>query len=124
MNRFNLFILVIMVGLIAACGPKTYKNVSVQDLANASEANKVVLDVREDWEFAEGHVPGAILIPLGELERRSSELDPNDTLYVICRSGNRSQEASNILLKNGFKDIRNVQGGTLAWVQAGYQVEQ
>jgi rhodanese-related sulfurtransferase len=124
MNRFISLLLIMLLGLVSACGPNTFKNVSVKDLADASEANKVVLDVREGWEYAEGHVAGAILIPLGELERRSNELSKDDTLYVICRSGNRSQQASDILAKKGFKNVRNVQGGTLAWIQAGYQIEQ
>lgn len=124
MKRLISFSLIALITVLSACGPASYKNVSVKDLANASENNKVILDVREDWEYAEGHVPGAILIPLGELERRASELSKDDTLYVICRSGNRSQQASDILIKEGFKNVKNVQGGTLAWVQAGYQIEQ
>lgn len=99
------------------------QNVSVTDLANA-QGDYVIIDVREQWEYDEGHVPGVTLIPLGELESRISEIPSNKPVYVICRSGNRSTTASNILLKAGLGDIRNVQGGTLAWQQAGLAIEQ
>jgi rhodanese-related sulfurtransferase len=100
----------------------TFVTVTVQDLANAQEADYIILDVRQSEEFAEGHVPNAVLIPLGELESRASELPKDATLYVICRSGNRSRQASEILINLGFNDVRNVDGGFIAWVNAGYEV--
>lgn len=109
---------------VAGSGSASFINVSVQDLANASELERVVLDVREPWEYEQGHVPGVTLIPLGELETRADELPDDAPIYIICRSGNRSVTASNILLEAGFSDIRNVQGGILAWQQAGLPVEQ
>ncbi len=101
----------------------TYKNVSVQDLAKANEANRIILDVRELDEYEAGHVADSLLIPVGELASRTSELPKDAPLYVICRSGNRSKQASEILLKAGFKDVRNVEGGILAWQSAGLAVE-
>ena len=92
------------------------QNVSVQDLANAEDG--FLLDVREPWEFAQGHAPGATLIPLGELAGRIDELPDDTPIYVICRSGNRSLTASDILVAAGKQDVRNVQGGILAWQQA------
>lgn len=116
--------LALVLSLVSACGPGNYKQVSVQELANASKDKPLlILDVREDWEFAQGHVPGAVLIPLGDLEYRAGELAKDSKLYVICRSGNRSQQASEILIKKGFKDVHNVQGGMLAWLAAGYPVQ-
>lgn len=99
------------------------QNVSVNDLANAT-GDHFVIDVREQWEYDQGHVPGVTLIPLGELESRVSELPSDKPIYVICQSGNRSVTASNILKQAGVADIRNVQGGTLAWQQAGLPIEQ
>ena len=103
-------------------GPAERQDVTVQDLANLDDA--FVLDVRQDWEYAEGHVPGALLIPLDQLEARLDELPKDKAIHVICRSGNRSVSASSILLEGGFNDVRNVLGGTLAWREAGYEVEQ
>ena len=108
--------------LLSACNA-TYKNVSVQDLANAKETNRIILDVREIDEYESGHVVDTLLIPLGELALRTSELSKDVPLYVICRSGNRSKQASEILIKAGFKDVRNVEGGIVAWQDAGFAVE-
>lgn len=101
-----------------------FKNVAVEDLANAQEANHIILDVRQPEEFGVGHVSGAVLIPLGALEARAGELPKDATLYVICRSGNRSRQASEILVQAGFQNVRNVEGGILAWQAAGYKVKQ
>lgn len=71
----------------------------------------VVLDVREEDEFVEGHVPGAYHIALGEVEQRMNELTKDQTIYLICHSGRRSAIAGNILAQNGFADLINVVPG-------------
>jgi len=83
----------------------------------------VVVDVREPWEYRQGHVPGAILIPLGQLSSRAGELDPERPVAVICASGNRSQSAAALLGQKGFKTIYNVSGGTGAWMYSGLELE-
>lgn len=83
-----------------------------------------VVDVREPWEFKRGRVPGAILMPLGQLTTRLSELDPEHPVVVICASGNRSQSAAALLGQKGFKTVYNVVGGTDAWIQHGLDVER
>jgi rhodanese-related sulfurtransferase len=121
MTKFIQSVLVAL-GLVS-CAPKQgYSEITVADLKNADQ-NITVLDVRTPAEFAEGHVPGAVLIPLQELEARIKEV-PDGAINVICRSGNRSKTASDILLKNGRTDVRNVLGGTLAWASAGYPLER
>lgn len=80
--------------------------------------------MREPYEFAAGHVAGAKLIPLGQLAQRATEIPRNIPVYVICRSGNRSAQASQILVSKGFSNIHNVQGGLLAWQAAGYPVRR
>lgn len=120
-----------LIGLFFLTGCNTgYKNVSVQELFNSKEGMRIILDVREPDEYQAGHIADSILIPLGELALRKSELltrvseMPKDApLYVICRSGNRSKQASEILIKAGFKDVRNVEGGMLAWQNAGFAIE-
>jgi len=87
-------------------------------------AQPVVLDVREPWEYQMGHVPGARLIPLGELSRRLGELDPEQPIAVICQSGNRSQSAAALLAQKGFKKVYNVAGGTSAWQMSGLKIER
>ena len=83
-----------------------------------------VVDVREPWEFQRGHVPGAMLIPLGQLSGRLNELDPEHPVAVICASGNRSQSAAALLGQKGFKTVYNILGGTGAWMQSGLEVER
>jgi rhodanese-related sulfurtransferase len=96
----------------------------VNDLKNATEPNRIILDVRQPEEFADGHVSGAKLIPLGQLEANLAQISDDAPIYVICRSGNRSKTASDILVKGGKKDVRNVEGGIIAWQAAGYSVSR
>ena len=77
--------------------------------------NFVLIDVREPHEYKICSIPGATLIPLGEFPRRVSEFDPNADIVIHCRSGMRSAKACGILRQAGFRQVRNVVGGILAW---------
>lgn len=82
-----------------------------------------VLDVREDDEWAAGHVAGATHIPLGHLGARTGELPQDDqTIYVICRSGMRSARAAQALNRAGWRAV-NVAGGMQDWAAAGRPME-
>jgi phage shock protein E len=83
----------------------------------------MVLDVRESSEYATGHIAGAVLIPLGELAPRLQELPKDRLIIVQCRSGSRSAQGRDLLLKNGFTNVTSLSGGILAWQAAGYPVE-
>lgn len=109
---------------VEAVPQQKFTNVTVQELAGLQDSNAIVLDVREQWEYDEAHIPGVVLIPLGELASRVNELKDDQPIYVVCRSGNRSQTASKILLEAGKLDINNVLGGTLAWQAAGFSVDK
>ena len=74
-----------------------------------------VLDVRESAEYAFKHIPGAVSIPLGELESRLGELDKQEEIYVICRTGTRSDLAAQKLAENGFDKVINVLPGMSGW---------
>jgi rhodanese-related sulfurtransferase len=95
-----------------------------QMLQSDSEERPVVVDVREPWEYKQGHVPGAILIPLGQLSSRLGELHPETPVAVICASGSRSQSAAALLGQKGFKTVYNVSGGTSAWMYSGLPLER
>ena len=102
-------------GLPLASGDvKDIEPQELQDLLQ-SDARPVVVDVREPWEYKQGHVPGAVLMPLGNLASRVGELDTEKPVAVICASGSRSQSAAALLGQKGFKTIYNVVGGTGAW---------
>ena len=96
--------------------------VTIADLAQQLGNGAYVLDVREDDEWASGHVPGATHIPLGQLEARIGEVEDGGRVWVICRSGARSLRGADILFANGI-DAVSVAGGTLGWIDAGHSVE-
>jgi rhodanese-related sulfurtransferase len=77
-----------------------------------------LVDVREDSEVAQGRIPGARHIPLGQLGGRLAELDRQQPVIAICRSGNRSAKATEMLTEAGFT-CDNMVGGMLAWQAAG-----
>jgi hydroxyacylglutathione hydrolase len=82
-----------------------------------------VLDVRRRTEYESGHVPGAQSISLDELPQRTTEVDRQSPLAVICGSGYRSSIAASLLMREGFVNLMNVTDGTSGWVRAGYRVE-
>ena len=86
----------------------------------------LVLDVREDKEYATGHIPKAKHIPLGQLPSRLQELDKfkSKPILVTCRSGQRSARACGILKKAGFENVYNLAGGIVAWERANLPVTQ
>lgn len=81
----------------------------------------VLLDVREDDEWQRGHAPGAQHIPMGDVPARIGEIDPDKQLFVVCDLGGRSLRVSQYLQRNGYEPV-NVEGGMLAWAQAGRPV--
>jgi rhodanese-related sulfurtransferase len=80
-----------------------------------------LIDVREPGEYVAGHVPGAVLIPLGRLDDRVEELPRDRTVHVICASGNRSLRATDALIGAGI-DAVSVAGGTSGWIHSGRPV--
>jgi len=86
----------------------------------------LVLDVREDKEYAAGHIPKARHIPLGQLAGRIQELEKfkSKPILVTCRSGHRSARACGMLKKAGFETVYNQAGGIIAWERANLPVTQ
>jgi glyoxylase-like metal-dependent hydrolase (beta-lactamase superfamily II)/rhodanese-related sulfurtransferase len=113
-------------GLPIASGDiKDIEPLELNDLLINGNGNRpVVVDVREPWEYQQGHVPGALLMPLGQLSMRLGELDLEKPIAVICATGNRSQSATALLGQKGFKTIYNVLGGTTQWMRNGLELER
>lgn len=96
--------------------------ISVDEAHEMYQAGTFVLDVRTQEEWDEYHAPNTTLIPLDQLEARLSELPKNQEIVVICRSGNRSQQARDILLNAGF-NATSMAGGLKEWYARGYPTE-
>jgi rhodanese-related sulfurtransferase len=86
----------------------------------------LVLDVREDKEYASGHIPKAKHIPMGQLASRIKELEKHKSkpILVTCRSGHRSARACGMLKKAGFETVYNQAGGIIAWERANLPVHK
>jgi rhodanese-related sulfurtransferase len=91
-----------------------------------NQSNTLVLDVRDDKEFAAGHLPRARHIPLKELETRAAEIQKfkEKPVLVSCRTGNRAGAAVRVLKKLGFTQVFQLKGGLQAWEQASLPVER
>jgi rhodanese-related sulfurtransferase len=146
LTRFS-FLLVLVIMILAACSPAASMAAAPADVALAESAQTdglpalpleigayqaadfrekgaFILDVRENDEWIAGHIPGATLIPLGQLENRLDEVPADQSIVVVCRTGNRSAVARDILLEAGFESVTSMYGGFVAWEKEGYEVEQ
>lgn len=95
---------------------RSYENISTDEAQSMITKKEVeIIDVRTPGEFAEGHVPEAVNLPLQDLENQVSNLDKNKSYLIVCRSGNRSGQASEVLVSKGFSHIYNMEGGMNQW---------
>jgi rhodanese-related sulfurtransferase len=99
------------------------EQISVTDLKALTDSGQPrMIDVREQWEFDGGHVPGAVWIPMSLVPLRKEEFAGDSPVYVLCRTGNRSGQVVMWLAQQGISSI-NVHGGTEAWQRQGYPIE-
>ena len=105
-------------------GIKEVDHIAAMQLIN--HKNALMLDVREQSEYAAGHVLNSKLIPLGKLKERIGELEKyrERPIVVICRSGQRSASACGLLGKQGFTQVYNLNGGITAWQKASLPLEK
>jgi len=92
--------------------------VTVDELESALQSGAPLVDVREVEEYQDGHVPGAVLVPLASVPYALDRFASRQTTYVICRTGARSYRACEFLIDQGL-DAVNVAGGTMAWITSG-----
>ena len=100
------------------------REISAEDLrilleVEQPEDHPLILDVRRPSEWAEGHLEGALHVPLGTLEERLEDLSFDNGVVTYCASGMRSIDASYILKRHGVEDVRSLAGGIHAWEHAG-----
>ena len=96
--------------------------ISVTELEKLIAAGSLVIDVREADEFAAGHVPTAVSIPLSTVQDRVDEFRHRGTVYVICQVGGRSMRACQYLADFDINNLVNIAGGTTGWIALGNDV--
>ena len=118
-------LLLVLVALlaVAGCGTDEVRTVTPRDVAADVAAGRVLLvDVREDAEWAAGRAPDAVHVPLSDVAERLEELDRvrgERPLAFVCRTGRRSAQAARTAVEGGLEDVLHVDGGMSAWVRAG-----
>lgn len=144
MKRFAIWALVLTfgLGLIAGGCATQKKDMTADDMVKEAKASVceisvseakdlldkggyVFLDCREPKEFKMGHIPGAVNIPRGLIEFKIAKQvpDKNEPLVLYCKSGGRGCLATCTLCRMGYKNVKNMDGGWLAWEKAGYPIE-
>ena len=123
-NTVRIAGLLIALLALVGCGQQAvYENITAQQAKEVMDREEgyVILDVRTEEEYAQGHIPGAILIPDYEIEQKAERIltDKNQMILVYCRSGRRSKNAAVSLQKLGYTDIREF-GGIIDWP---YEIE-
>lgn len=99
----------------------SHQDIYTAELAEHLRDGATLYDVREPDEYVQGHIPGAVNIPLSELQGREHEIQT--PAVIVCLSGGRSASAAGYLTDHGKADIMNLVGGTLGWIREGRDVE-
>lgn len=126
----KIWILLLLALLLAGCAQdknieqeEVYVNITAEEAKKLMDTQEgyIILDVRTQEEFDTGHIPGAVLIPNTEIAQRAEQElpDKNQMLLIYCRSGNRSKQASEILVQLGYTNIKEF-GGIIDWP---YEIE-
>ena len=121
-SQFIMALMALTVLLSTGCTPSGLASVSPKEAAMMlSDQKAIIVDVREDGEWKEGHIAGAIHIPLAQVAGRLSELAQykDRNMVVQCRSGKRSAKAASTLQDAGFTKVYNLTGGIIAWDKDG-----
>ncbi len=122
-----LVVLVAVAGVVIAAQPKPVATqlpaeISVAQAAEAQKDGALILDVRQPEEWAQGHIAGATLIPLGDLPKRLNEVPKNREVVVVCRTGVRSAQGRDLLKQAGFNRVTSMAGGLTQWQAQGLPV--
>jgi len=115
----RLFLMMLLVGVMSGCAQSPASagvDVSVEE-AQRLWLNKeaIIIDVRTPGEYRDGHIPGVVNIPLDELEKRMNEVPKDKKVVLICRTGNRSAQGTQLLRSKGLQNVFNSTGGMSTW---------
>lgn len=124
MNKIVMAItLVCMTWSLAFAG---VQNISSREAKTLLEKNRNIflLDVRTPQENSQARLPGTVLIPIGEFERRMGEVPKNKTILVYCAVGSRSKPVAEFLAQRGYKDVYNMTDGIVGWYRNGFPLQR
>ena len=110
-NEWNPDILNILALTALGKNKENSDDVEANNIENLLKNKEFLLDVREEYEYQEGHVKGAVNLPLREILEKKDSLPKDKDIYVYCRSGHRSADAVNFLKSLGFEKVHNIEGG-------------
>ena len=110
-NEWNPDILNILALSAISKSEENPTDVEASDIENLVKNKEFLLDVREEYEYQDGHIKGAVNLPLREILGKKDSLPKDKDIYVYCRSGHRSADAVNFLKSLGFEKVHNVEGG-------------
>ncbi|MEJ7136895.1 rhodanese-like domain-containing protein [Amphibiibacter pelophylacis] len=125
--RFRTMTTALATMLLATSALAQLAPVTTAQLRDRLQTGKaLVIDVRESNELADGVIAGARLLPMSQLPQRTAEIpnDPDQPVYLVCRTQNRSQKVAQQLAQLGYKNVTYVQGGMSAWQAGGLPVVQ
>lgn len=104
-----------------------YEEINIEtfkvDYIDNDSADYDLIDVREVDEYTDGRIPGAINIPLSEIQARYEEITKDKPVVLVCARGGRSGQAATFMAAQGYDNLINLDGGTMGWIQEGYEVE-
>ena len=113
------FLMLLLVGAVSGCAQSPASagvDVSVEEAQRLWQNKEAILiDVRTPGEYRDGHIPGVVNIPLDELEKRMNEVPKDKKVVLICRTGNRSAQGTQLLRSKGFQNVFNSTGGMSTW---------
>lgn len=122
MKLFNIFSLFLLI--VSSCSfSQKSENVDAKKFKELCDSGKgIILDVRTPGEYSKGHIDGSTAINVSDraFEAKINLMQKDKPIYVYCLSGGRSASAAQMLIKNGFKEVYNLQSGILSWQRAGY----
>ena len=110
-NEWNPDILNILALNVMAKSEEISTDIEAKDIENLLKNKEFLLDVREDYEYQNGHIKGAVNLPLREILSQKDTLPKDRDIYVYCRSAHRSADAVNFLKSLGFDKVHNIEGG-------------
>lgn len=118
--------LVAVSALVQGCGPSEAPSIAPRELQarRASGTAPIVIDVRSSEEYAGGHIPGALNIPLDQIAERISEVDTSQGVALYCMVGPRARKGEAALLASGYTSVLHLEGGLAAWQESGLPVER